>query len=72
MNCSCGARLEVKHSYSIGQAKTQDAVCGSCGARHTLVTVVAEQNPVHGRGAYALAQKLRKGELGLVQLLGEG
>ena len=62
MRCGCGGRLLVRHTYSAGQAKTQDAVCDLCAMRHTLVTFSVRSDPEHGQGAYAVAERIRRGE----------
>lgn len=60
MNCpECKGTLTIRHTYVVLQSKTQDAECGTCYTRFTLLTEIVSKAS-KGKGAYALAQKLKK------------
>ena len=61
----CSVRLRVTHTYITDGGKTQDRLCdraeGGCGTRFTAtISVVMIENTGRGKGAYALANKLKK------------
>lgn len=63
MICDCIKQgfLSVKQTYVTGGCKTQRAVCIECGKVHTLVTVSVPSR--RGRGAYAVAEAIRKKQI---------
>lgn len=64
MKCSCGGDFRITNTYSGGKgSKTASAVCTSCACRATLVEFLAFEAPENGKGAWAIAAALRRGEV---------
>lgn len=56
----CGRTLRVTHSYKVQGGRTQTAVCDPCDKTYTAVTLtLVVQEAAHGKGAYALAKRLK-------------
>jgi len=63
---SCSQELTTVRSYQAGdQAGTSELSCSGCQKRFVFVKVLVGKVESHGQGAYAIAQKLRRGELSL-------
>ena len=63
MDCGvCQAPLKITHTYRAGpHGKAQTGKCGECGRLFTIVSVVVGES-THGRGAYAIAEKMKAGD----------
>ena len=64
MNCEyCGTRLVITSVYFAGtQCKTQVGNCQKCLRTFTLLSVMVCESE-RGKGAYALAEKIKKGQV---------
>lgn len=64
MECpACKGELRFLHSYDAGHAgRTVERRCENCGRKHVFAEVLVGQVDKRGSGAYALAQRLRRGE----------
>lgn len=64
MECrKCGERLRTVRTFDVaGKGRTRELAC-SCGARYTHVDLFFCEIKGRGTGAYAVAQRLRRGEL---------
>lgn len=62
MKCpKCKGKIKITHSYSAGDsAKSMGGKCKDCGYKVTIIAIIAEENPKHGKGAYAYKKKLEK------------
>jgi hypothetical protein len=67
MRCQkCDQKLKIVRTVDAGPVgKTQEAVCGACGARFTAVTLLVSPLEGRGSGPQALASRLKRGELTL-------
>lgn len=68
MKCTCETKADLKtlRSYSAGEAGgTSEMECPSCKKRFTFVKLLLCEMDKHGKGAYATAQRIRRGELEL-------
>lgn len=67
MECpSCKGELRFLHSYEAGDAgRAIERECQSCGRKHSFVELHFCEIDKRGTGAYALAQRLKRGELDL-------
>lgn len=62
----CNARLKVVRTVTAGSAgRTQEAECPGCGGRFTCVTLVLQEVDGYGKGAEAVAKRLRDGKISL-------
>lgn len=62
MKCGCGAPYRITHTYLIpGRGRTLAAICTGCERKATMVSFITKEDPKHGEGAAALAEKLRTG-----------
>ena len=57
--CRSGS-LRVVRTFQANHSKTQKCACSKCGKGFTTVTVVVGSSKRYGRGAYALAMRLRR------------
>lgn len=62
MKCGkCGKRMKIINTFQAGDSvKTQTAQCPICRDKHTIVAVVIGPADEFGRGAYAVAEKLKR------------
>lgn len=71
MKC-CNQQTQVTHTYNAGRAgRTRRTVCTKCLRCFTEVVVLLIEDPPTGKGAYAVAKKLRNGEASLKVALEE-
>lgn len=67
MNCNCPRQQELKtvHTYKAGLSGSVSEMRCPCGKRFVFVKLLQGQIEEHGDGAYAVAQRLKRGELAL-------
>lgn len=57
----CGARAYVTNSYATPDGRTQRFECPRCFATIVSVSIVVALDPPEGKGACALANRLKEG-----------
>lgn len=66
---ACGKKIRVTHSYAVPGGRVQRGECAACSKTYTVVSVTTVHEALEsGDGAYALAQRIRRGEIALPEV----
>ena len=67
MKCNCPRQEELKtvHSYKAGDTGSASELVCPCGKKFLVVKLSLGEIEKHGQGAYATAQRMKRGHLPL-------